>query len=68
MLISQKLGIEGWTIVVRRRRVIADLIATIFRSRGLHVEILGGRVMVPDEQAETAYRIVLKAEPKPRDR
>jgi len=39
---------------------MANLMAAILRARGVRVELLNGRVMVPDDQAEAARQIILE--------
>ena len=53
---------DGWTVISRSGRWTANLMAAILQARGLRVEVLGGRVMVPDNQVEIAQRIISEAE------
>ena len=41
---------------------MANLVAAVLQTNGLHVEKLGGRVMAPDEEAETARLIITSAD------
>ena len=54
------MGVKGWTMVMRRGQTMANLMAAILRARGVRVELLNGRVMVPDDQAEAARQIILE--------
>ena len=49
-------GVDGWTLISKSGRTTANLMAAILQTRGLLVEVLGGKVMVPDNQAEIAWR------------
>jgi len=61
---SGPMRVEGWTLVFTSRRTMANLVAAVLQANGLHVEVLGGRVMVPDQQAESARRIIRTANAK----
>jgi hypothetical protein len=70
-------GVKGWAVVWRGERIQADLIAAVLQADGLRVEVLGdhaygvginltdARVMVPDQQAETARELIRQAEQEP---
>ena len=70
-------GVKGWTVVWRGERIQADLIAAVLQADGVRVEVLGdhaygvgvnltdARVMVPDDQAETARELIRQAEQEP---
>jgi Putative prokaryotic signal transducing protein len=72
-------GIKGWTVVYEGERLQADLIAAILEADGLRVEVFGdnaygvgidlteARLMVPDDEAEAARRVIKQAESKPAD-
>jgi len=47
-------------MVMRRGQTMANLMAAILRARGVSVELLNGRVMVPDDQVEAARQIILE--------
>jgi len=67
-------SVKGWTIVFEGHRIQADLVAAALEADGLRVEVFGdnaygvgvdlteARVMVPDEQAQIARRIIKEAE------
>lgn len=62
------MGIDGWTLVYNDYvRGMASLIAAVLNARGIEAKVVGrGRVMVPDDQADTALRIIREAdEPQP---
>ena len=64
-------------MVFRGERIQADLVAAVLQADGLRVEVFGdhaygvgvnltdARIMVPDEQAETARDLIRQAEQKP---
>jgi hypothetical protein len=66
--------IEGWSVVFKGQRFQADLLAAVLEASGLRVEVFGdnaygiginltdARVMVPDDQAESARRLIEEAE------
>jgi hypothetical protein len=70
-------GVKGWTVVWRGERIQGDLIAAVLQADGVRVEVLGdhaygvgvnltdARVMVPDDQAETARELIRQAEQEP---
>ena len=63
----------------RGERIQADLVAAVLQADGLRVEVFGdhaygvgvnltdARVLVPDEQAETARELIQQAEAAPAD-
>jgi Putative prokaryotic signal transducing protein len=63
--------------VFRGQRIQADLVAAVLQADGLLVEVFGdhaygvgvnltdARVMVPDDQAETARKLIRQAEETP---
>ena len=71
------MSVKGWTVVFEGHRIQADLVAAALEADGLRVEVFGdnaygvgvdltdARVMVPDEQAQTARRIIKEAEAAP---
>ena len=73
------MGVKGWTVVFRGGRIQADLLAAILEADGLRVEVFGdhaygvginlseARVLVPDDQARTARKIIEEAEATPVD-
>jgi hypothetical protein len=70
-------GVKGWAVVFRGERIQADLVAAVLQADGLRVEVFGdhaygvginltdARVMVPDDQAETALELIRQAEQAP---
>ena len=71
------MGVKGWAVVFRGERIQADLVAAVLQADGLRVEVFGdhaygvginltdARVMVPDDQAETALELIRQAEQAP---
>jgi hypothetical protein len=70
-------SVKGWSVVFRGERIQADLVAAVLQADGLRVEVFGdhaygvgvnltdARIMVPDDQAETARDLIRQAEQKP---
>jgi hypothetical protein len=70
-------GVKGWSVVFRGERIQADLLAAVLEADGLRVEVFGdhaygvginlseARVMVPDDQARMARKIIEEAEAAP---
>jgi hypothetical protein len=73
------MSVKGWTVVFKGERIHADLLAAVLGADGIRVEVFGdhaygvginlteARVMVPDDQAETARRLIREAESAPMD-
>ena len=71
------MGVTGWTVVYKGERFQAEIIAAALQAEGLRAEVFGdsaygvginlteARLMVPDEQAETARRVIREAESRP---
>ncbi len=71
------MSVKGWSVVFRGERIQADLVAAVLQADGLRVEVFGdhaygvgvnltdARVMVPDDQAETARDLIRQAEATP---
>lgn len=71
------MSVKGWTVVYKGERIQAEIVAASLRADGLRVEVFGdnaygigidlteARLMVPDEQAETARRLIREAEGAP---
>jgi threonine dehydratase len=71
-------GVKGWAVVYRGDRLQADLLAAVLDANGIRVEVFGDNaysyamnltdasVLVPDEQAEAATKLIVKAAKKPR--
>jgi hypothetical protein len=72
-------SVKGWTVVFIGGRIQADLVAAVLQADGVRVEVFGdhaygvginltdARVMVPDDQAEAARRLILEAGDTPLD-
>jgi hypothetical protein len=70
-------SVKGWSVVFRGERIQADLVAAVLQADGLRVEVFGdhaygvgvnltdARIMVPDDQAETARDLIRQAEQAP---
>jgi putative signal transducing protein len=71
-------NIKGWTVVFMGYRFQADVVAAALEARGVRVEVFGdhgfgpaislsnnAQVLVPDDQARIARRIVREAEKAP---
>ena len=73
------MAVRGWSVVFRGERIQADLVAAVLQADGLRVEVFGdhaygvgvnltdARVLVPDEQAQTARELIQRAEAAPAD-
>lgn len=71
------MSIQGWEVVWRGDRIQAELVAAALEADGLTVEVFGdtaygvgvnfteARLMVPDDQAEAARRLIQEAESTP---
>ena len=71
------MSVKGWSVVFRGERIQADLVAAVLQADGLRVEVFGdhaygvgvnltdARVMVPDDQADTARDLIRQAEATP---
>jgi hypothetical protein len=71
------MGVEGWTVVFKGERIQAEIVAASLQAEGLHPEVFGdnaygvgidlteARLMVPDDEADTARRVIKNAESKP---
>ncbi|TMD99303.1 MAG: DUF2007 domain-containing protein [Chloroflexi bacterium] len=71
------MSVKGWTVVFKGERLQADLLAAVLEADGLRVEIFGdnaygvgidltaARLMVPDDQAQAARRIIKQAQEAP---
>jgi hypothetical protein len=68
------MGVKGWTVVWQGERIQAEIIAASLQAEGLRPEVFGdnaygvgidlteARLMVPDEEAAAARRVIRKAE------
>ena len=73
------MGVKGWTTVFQGGRIQADLVAAVLQADGVRVEVFGdpaygvginltdARVMVPDDQAESARELIRQAGDVPTD-
>jgi hypothetical protein len=73
------MGVKGWTVVFKGERLQAELVAAALQAEGLRPEVFGdnaygvgidlteARLMVPDEEAEAARRVIKQAESRPSD-
>jgi len=70
-------GVKGWQVVFRGERIQADLLGAVLEANGIRVEVFGdhaygvgvnlseARVMVPDDQARSARRLIREADAEP---
>ncbi len=68
------MGVKGWVVVYRGERLRAELLAAVLEANGVRVEVFGdtaysaainftdARVMVPDDQAQTAEELIRQAD------
>lgn len=71
------MSVKGWTVVFKGERLQAEIVAAALQAEGLRAEVFGdnaygvgidlteARLMVPDEEAEVARRVIKQAESKP---
>ncbi|TMF37450.1 MAG: DUF2007 domain-containing protein [Chloroflexi bacterium] len=71
------MGVKGWSVVFKGERLQAELLAAVLEAEGLRVEVFGdnaygvgidltaARLMVPDDQAQTARRLIQQAQDAP---
>ena len=71
------MSIQGWAVVYKGERIKAEIIAAALEADGLTVEVFGdnaygvgidlteARIMVPDDQADAARRLIQAAESTP---
>ncbi len=71
------MSVRGWVEVFRGERIHADILAAVLEAGGLRVEVFGdnaygvgidltaARLLVPDDQAEAARRLIEEAESAP---
>jgi hypothetical protein len=72
-------GVKGWTVVFKGERLQAEIVAAALQADGLQVEVFGdnaygigidltaARLMVPDDQAQAARKLIKEAEEAPAD-
>jgi putative signal transducing protein len=70
-------SVKGWAVIFRGQRLQAEILQAILQADGLRAEVFGdtaygvgidltdARLLVPDEEAETARRIIREAEDAP---
>jgi Putative prokaryotic signal transducing protein len=70
------MGVKGWAVVYKGQRIQAEIVAAMLSAEGLDVEVFGdnaygvgidltdARLLVPDDQAERARRLIRAAEKK----
>jgi putative signal transducing protein len=68
------MGVKGWTVIFQGQRLRAELLQAILSADGIRAEVFGdtgygvaidltdARLMVPDEQAGRARRLIREAE------
>jgi len=68
------MSVKGWAVVYRGERLRAELLAAVLDANGVTVEVFGdsaysvainlteARVMVPDDQVETATELIRQAD------
>ena len=66
--------VKGWEVVFRGDRLHADVLAAVLEAHGIKVEVFGdnaygigidltaARLMVPDDQAQAARKLIQEAE------
>jgi hypothetical protein len=71
------MSVKGWTVVYKGQRIQAEIVAAMLTAEGLSPEVFGdnaygvgidltdARLMVPDDQARIARRLIKEAEEKP---
>jgi hypothetical protein len=69
-------GVKGWAVVFRGERIQADLVAAVLQAHGIRTEVFGdhaygvginftdAQVMVPDEVAGEARKLLQQAQPE----
>lgn len=70
------MGVKGWTVVYKGQRIQAEIVAAMLSAEGLNPEVFGdnaygvgidltdARLLVPDDQAERARKLIRAAEQK----
>ncbi|HVH62125.1 MAG TPA: DUF2007 domain-containing protein [Candidatus Dormibacteraeota bacterium] len=68
---------KGWSVVYRGERIKAEIIVAALQADGLDAEVFGdnaygvgidlteARIVVPDDQAEMARKLIQEAESQP---
>lgn len=71
------MGMKGWSVVYRGERIKAEIIVAALQADGLDAEVFGdnaygvgidlteARIVVPDDQAEMARKLIQEAEGQP---
>jgi hypothetical protein len=70
-------AVKGWQVVFQGERIQADLLGAVLEANGMRVEVFGdhaygvgvnlseARVMVPDDQARAARKLIREADAEP---
>jgi hypothetical protein len=68
------MSVKGWTLIFKGDRIQAEILQAILQADGLRAEVFGdsaygvginlteARLLVPDDQASTARRLIKEAE------
>jgi hypothetical protein len=71
------MAVKGWQVVFRGERIQADLLGAVLEANGIRVEVFGdhaygvginlseARVMVPDDQARAARKLIRESDAEP---
>ncbi len=71
------MGVKGWTVIFKGQRFQAEILQAILQADGLRAEVFGdtaygvgidlteARLLVPDDEAGTARRLIQEAEAAP---
>ena len=71
------MGVKGWTVIFKGQRFQAEMLQAILQANDIRVEVFGdtaygvgidlteARLLVPDEQAGHARRLIKEAEDNP---
>lgn len=71
------MSVKGWTVIFKGQRLQAELLQAILEADGVRAEVFGdtaygvgidlteARLLVPDEQAGHARRLIKEAEDNP---
>jgi Putative prokaryotic signal transducing protein len=71
------MSVKGWAVIFKGQRFQAEILQAILQADGLRAEVFGdtaygvgidlteARLLVPDDEAETARRIIKEAEEAP---
>ena len=71
------MSVKGWVVVYQGERIRADILRAVLEANGLRAEVFGdnaygvgvdlspARLLVPEDDAETARRMIQDAESAP---